>query len=312
METANESKVTDFIFLGFKDLGNISTFLFVLFVMIYCVTLACNLGIIVLVCVDYHLHTPMYFFLCNLSFMDFWYSSAITPKFLVDLLTEHKSISFAGCALQLFFASTLGGGELFLLSVMAYDRYAAICHPLHYSILMAKKVCLQLVNSCYVCATLHSLIHTTFMFRLSFCSNNEINHYYCDIPPLLALSCTDTFTNEMLLFSFGGLSILGSFLVIIVSYTYIVVSILKVHSEEGRHRVFSTCSSHLTVVVLFYGTIIFNYLRPSSKYSLDRDKVASVFYTMVIPMLNPLIYSLRNKEVKGALMRAVARKHYCI
>ncbi|XP_077175176.1 olfactory receptor 5AR1-like [Paroedura picta] len=299
----NTSSVTDFILLGITNQPELRIPLFILFLLIYAVTLVGNLGLIILIKRDSRLHTPMYFFLCSLAFVDVSYSSAITPKILVDLLTESKSIGYFGCAIQLFICIVCGSTECLLLAVMAYDRYVAVCNPLHYTTIMSGKLCVCLVASSYVLSILYSSLHTVFTFILSFCGPNVINHYYCDIPPLLQLSCSDTLINETVIFVQVSINSVGTTMVILISYVCILVTVLKIRSAESRCKAFSTCTSHLTVVSLFYGTIFFMYLRPSSKYSLEQDKVASLFYTVVIPMLNPLIYSLRNKDVKEALKK---------
>nr|XP_033780561.1 olfactory receptor 1102-like isoform X2 [Geotrypetes seraphini]XP_033780562.1 olfactory receptor 1102-like isoform X2 [Geotrypetes seraphini] len=247
------------------------------------------------------LHTAMYFFLSNLSVVDTCYSSVIAPKMLVGFFVKRTAISFSGCATQLYFFVTFGTTECFLLAAMAYDRYVAICNPLLYVVIMSKRLCLQLVVSSYIGGLLHAMIHAVATFHLPFCKSNEIGHFFCDVPPLLKISCISTEINEILLFTFTGSITLGCLIVILVSYLYILASILKISSGEGRQKTFSTCASHITAVIIFYGTIAFMYLRPSSSYSVEQDKVVAVFYTLVIPMLNPLIYSVRNKDVKGSI-----------
>uniref|UniRef100_A0A8D0HJ85 Olfactory receptor n=1 Tax=Sphenodon punctatus TaxID=8508 RepID=A0A8D0HJ85_SPHPU len=304
----NHTTVTEFILHGLTDRPELQLPLFMLFLVIYIVTLLWNLGLIALFRRDSRFHTPMYYFVSHLAFVDICYSSAITPKLLAELLAEEKSIAFAGCAAQLCAFAVFGNTECLILAVMAYDRYTAICNPLNYLIIMSKQTCAQLVAGCYVLGILHSVTHTTFTFTLSFCGSNEINHYFCDVPPLLEISCSDTHTYEMVLFALVCINCVSTTMAIFISYCYILASILRMRSAEGRRKTFSTCASHLTSVTIFYGTIFFMYLRPSSTYSLDQDKVASVFYTVVIPMLNPLIYSLRNKEVKDALRKVIMKK----
>ncbi|XP_062974432.1 olfactory receptor 5AS1-like [Elgaria multicarinata webbii] len=250
----------------------------------------------------------MYFFLNNLAFLDLSYASAITPKMLVNFLTRRKTISFAGCIVQMYLFASFADAECLLLAAMAYDRYMAICNPLHYPVLMSRKVCVWLVAGSYLMGSMSSLMHTYFTFRLSFCKSNVINHFFCDIPPLLALSCSDTHFNELLLFALCGFIQTSTFLFILISYACILCTILRIHSTEGRHKAFSTCTSHLTAVALYYGTLLFTYLRPSSSYVLDTDKIIAVFYTIVFPMLNPLIYSLRNEDVKDTLSKIRQRK----
>ncbi|CAH2224620.1 olfactory receptor 1020-like [Pelobates cultripes] len=250
-----------------------------------------------------NLNTPMYFFLYNLSFLDLCYSTIITPKMLANLLSDKKTITYPQCILQMVLFGASVTIECFLLGIMAYDRYVAICNPLLYVIVMNKRLCAQLVAFAYLGGYFNATIHTTCTFDLPFCRSNKIDHFYCDVPPLLKLSCTDTTTNELIMFIFGGFAEMSSLITITVSYTYIISSIVSISSHQGRSKAFSTCASHLTTVIMFYGTIMFMYLRPSSTYSMSQDKVASVFYTVIIPMLNPLIYSLRNKEVARALVK---------
>ncbi|XP_076785150.1 olfactory receptor 5W2-like isoform X2 [Arvicanthis niloticus] len=260
---------------------------------------------ILLIKFDRRLHTPMYSFLSNLSFCDICYSSAVSPKMLADFLSKEKKIPYYLCALQMYFFGAFADVECVMLAVMAYDRYVAICNPLLYTIAMSKKVCIQLVAVAYAVGLVDSAIHTSFTFRLSFCSSNVINHFFCDIPPLLALSCSDTSINEILLFTFSTFLLGCSVVTVLLSYCYVIATICRMNSAEGRRKAFSTCASHLMAVAIFHGTLLFMYFRPSSSYSMDTDKMASVFYTVVIPMLNPLIYSLRNKDVKGALRKAI-------
>ncbi|XP_006032306.1 olfactory receptor 1052-like [Alligator sinensis] len=300
----NYSLVTEFILLGFMEL---KVPLFLLFLIIYIITLVGNLGMIVLITNAPRLHTPMYFFLSNLSFIDICYSSSVTPKLLLGLLVERNSISFIGCITQFYFYAVFGTTEALLLAAMAYDRYMAICNPLLYATAMPHRVCLKLVGSSYVAGTLNALVHTGTMLHLSFCGPNIINHFYCEIPPLLSLSCTDTWPNEIVMYLFVGFTVIISTLAILISYAYILITILRIRSAEGKIKAFSTCASHMMVVSLFYGSVAFMYLRPSSRYSQGLDKIASVFYTVVSPMLNPLIYSVRNKEVKDTLRRATRK-----
>ncbi|XP_029431429.1 olfactory receptor 1020-like [Rhinatrema bivittatum] len=306
MEKTNLSTVSEFVLLGLTNDPHLQMILFMLFLLIYIITLLANGGIITVIRINPCLHTPMYFFLTYLSFVDLCYSSTITPNMLANFLRERKTISFLGCAIQLFFYCGFGSTECLLLAVMAYDRYVAICNPLRYTVIMTKKLCIQLLVIAYGGGFLHSLIQTGCTFRLLFCSSNEINHFACDFPPLLILSCTDTSINELLLFVLAGFLTISAVLVILVSYVYILVTILRIQSAVGRHKAFSTCASHLTCVTLYFGTIFFMYLRPSSSYSKEQDKVISIFYTVVISMLNPLIYSLRNKDVKHALKNVLS------
>uniref|UniRef100_A0A4X2L449 G-protein coupled receptors family 1 profile domain-containing protein n=1 Tax=Vombatus ursinus TaxID=29139 RepID=A0A4X2L449_VOMUR len=297
-----------FILTGFTDDPELQVPLLIMFTLIYLITLVGNLGIIVLISLDSCLHTPMYFFLSNLSLVDFGYSSTITPKVMAGLLAGDKVISYNGCAIQLFFFGAFAVIESFLLASMAYDHHAAICKPLHYTATMTSTVCAYLASGAYICGFLSSSIVTGNTFSLSFCRFNIVHHFFCDIPPLLVLSCSEIHITELVFFILGAFTVFFPFLVIFASYLLIFITILKIHSTEGRQKAFSTCASHLTAVSIFYGTIIFMYFKPSSSHSIDSDKVVSVFYTMVIPMLNPLVYSLRNKEVKNALMKAVRRR----
>ncbi|XP_030046381.1 olfactory receptor 1019-like [Microcaecilia unicolor] len=303
MTEENQTTVTEFLLLGFTSDPQLQFALFVVFFLIYLTTLLGNIGIILLIQLDPRLHTPMYFFLCNLSFVDVCCSSSIAPKMLVNFLSEEKNISYLGCAAQLYFFLAFACTDNFLLAVMAYDRYVAICNPLLYPVVMTRKVCSQLASTVYIAGFLYSLLQTGNTFRLSFCKSNVVSHFFCDIPPLLKLSCTDTYINEMVLNVFAVLISLPSLLVILISYSSIIANVLKIRSAEGRRKAFSTCSSHFTSVTLFYGSALFMYLRPSSSYSLKQDRFISIFYTLVIPMLNPLIYSLRNQEVKAALRK---------
>ncbi|XP_066476949.1 olfactory receptor 5AR1-like [Tiliqua scincoides] len=304
MEKGNHSAITEFIFQGFTDNPSLQLPLFLMFLLVYVITVIGNLGMIVLVCTEPQLNNPMYFFLGNLSFVDLCYSSVITPKMLADFLAESKRIPYHACAIQLYLFGFLADVECLLLAVMAYDRYVAICNPFLYTVAMSKKVCKQLMATAYIVGMVDSMIHTCSTFRLPFCRSNVINHFFCDIPPLLVLSCSDTYINEIVMFVFIGFIMASSIGMVLVSYVYILGTIMRMRSAEGRRKAFSTCASHLTAVGIFHGTMLFMYFRPSSSYSMDQDKWASVFYTVVVPMLNPLIYSLRNKDVKDALRKA--------
>ncbi|XP_045873423.1 olfactory receptor 5J2-like [Meles meles] len=310
MAEENYTAVTEFIFLGLTDRADLKIMLFVLFLVIYAITLVGNLGMIFIIQITPKLHTPMYFFLSCLSFVDACYSSAIAPKMLINLLVVRGTITFSACMVQHLCFGVFVTTEGFLLSVMAYDRYVAIVNPLLYSVTMSKRKCVGLVTGSWICGIINSLIHTISLGRLSFCRLNVVSHFFCDIPSLLKLSCSDTSMNELLLLTFSGVIAMATFLIVIISYMFIVFAILKIRSAAGRQKAFSTCASHLTAVTIFYGTLSFSYIQPSSQYSVEQEKVVSVFYTLVIPMLNPLIYSLRNKEVKGAVGRAIEMKHF--
>ncbi|XP_065451844.1 olfactory receptor 5W2-like [Chrysemys picta bellii] len=304
MEKGNHSEVTEFILSGLTDRPELQVLLFGVFLVVYVITLVGNGGMIFLITIDPRLHTPMYFFLSNLSFCDLCYSSIISPKMLQNFLAERKSISYTACAVQQYLSIVFGDVECLLLAVMAYDRYVAICNPLLYTVTMSRQLCNQLVVGAYAVGFVDSMIQC-FTFRLSFCSSNIINNFFCDVPPLLALSCSDTRNNEIAMFVFMSCILVSSLVTVLLSYVYIISTILQIRSAEGRHKAFSTCTFHLTAVALYFGTLLFMYLRPTSSYSMDTDKVASVFYTLVMPMLNPLIYSLRNTEVKDAVKRAM-------
>ncbi|XP_032998763.1 olfactory receptor 5AR1-like [Lacerta agilis] len=306
MVNKNSTTVTEFILQGISNDPGMKVLFFVVFLIIYLVNVVGNVGMIILISLDSHLHNPMYFFLWHLSFCDICYSSAIAPRMLSDLISESWTISFPECTAQLYFFAAFLDAECYILAVMAYDRYVAICNPLLYSTAMSKSLCIRLLLGSYIAGTTNAIIHTTATFSLQFCSSNLINHFFCDVPPLLAITCSDTHINEILLFVFAGFLGMSSLSIILLSYIFILAAVLRMPS--GRLKAFSTCGSHFTGVTLFYGTLIFMYLRPTSVYALDQDKWASVFYTVVIPMLNPLIYSLRNKDVKEAFRKLINKK----
>ncbi|EPQ09662.1 Olfactory receptor 5B3 [Myotis brandtii] len=303
----NNTEVTEFILLGLTNVPELQVPLFIMFTFIYLISVVGNLGIIILILMDLRLHTPMYFFLSNLSLVDFCYSTAVTPKVMAGFLVGDKVISYNACAAQMFFFAAFATVENFLLASMAYDRYAAVCKPLHYTTTMTPGVCARLAIGSYVYSFLNASVHTRDTFSLSFCMSNLVHHFFCDVPAVMALSCSDRHISEQILVSVASFNILSALLVILISYLFIFVTILKMHSSSGYQKALSTCASHLTAVSIFYGTAIFMYSQPSSSHSMDTDKVASVFYTMVIPMLNPLVYSLRNKEVKNAFKKVVEK-----
>ncbi|KAM4845608.1 olfactory receptor 5AL1-like [Thomomys bottae] len=305
MAKDNHSTVTEFILVGLTDDPDFQVVLFMVLLIIYLFTVLSNLGLILLIQISPQLQSPMYFFLSHLAFVDFCYTSCVTPKALVNSWCEIKSISFCGCAAQVCFFVTFSVCEVFLLSVMAYDRYVAICHPLLYVVLMPRKLCYQIVTCTYIYGFIMGLIQAVTTFVLSFCDSNVVDQFFCDDIPLIALACSDTRVKELLLLTMAGFNVCCSLLIVLVSYMFILYAILKKHSGEGRRKVFSTCASHLSSIAIYYGTIIFMYLQPKSSHSLNTDKFAAVFYVVVIPMLNPLIYSLRNKEVKNALKRSI-------
>ena len=308
MGRSNNTRVSDFILMGLTESEDIQLVLFMVFLMIYLISVLGNAGMILTIHLDLQLHTPMYFFLSHLSLLDLSYSTAITPKTLQNLLTSMKHISYISCFTQMYFFVFLGVTECFLLSSMAYDRYVAICNPLHYPVVMSKRLCCSLVLGSYCTGFMFSVINVFFISRLHFCDSNVIHHFFCDTSPILALSCTDTQHVEIMIFIFGGSSLMVSLITISVSYLSILATVLKITSTSGKRKAFSTCASHLLGVTIFYGTTIFTYLKPRKSYTLGKDQVASVFYTIVIPMLNPLIYSLRNKEVKSALIRLIQKR----
>ncbi|NWW45195.1 O1052 protein, partial [Pedionomus torquatus] len=306
----NHTPVTHFILLGLTREPKLQAPLFLIFFLIYVLTLMGNLGLMALIRTNPRLHTPMYFFLCNLSLVDLCYSSVFSPKMLVSFWMDKKTISYSACFAQHFFFLLLVTTEVFLLAVMAYDRYAAICNPLVYATSMSQRVCLQLVAGSYLGGVLNSLIQTCCLLPLPFCGPNVINHYFCDTNPLLKLTCSDNHLNELLLVTFNGAISMSALFIIIISYLYIVFSILRIKSAKGRHKAFSTCASHLLTVTLFYVPAGLSHMQPASKYSLEMEKVTAVFYTLLVPMLNPLIYSLRNKDIKEVLRKATARSGF--
>ncbi|XP_059126103.1 olfactory receptor 1361-like [Peromyscus eremicus] len=311
MRGSNQSSVSEFLLLGLsRQPQQQQQLLFLLFLIMYLATVLGNLLIILAISTDSHLHTPMYFFLSNLSFVDVCFSSTIVPKVLAIHIFDSQAISFSGCLTQLYFLCVLAVMDNFLLAVMAYDRYVAICHPLHYTTKMTHQLCALLVVGSWVVASLNALLHTLLMARLSFCADNIIPHFFCDTPPLLKLSCSDTHLNELMILFVGGLLLISPFVCILVSYVLITCAVLRVLSPRGRWKAFSTCSSHLAVVGLFYGTIISLYFNPSSSssHSAGSDMAAAMMYTVVTPMLNPFIYSLRNKDMKGALRKVLTMK----
>lgn len=303
----NSTEVNEFRLLGLSDTPELQVPLFITFTLIYLITLVGNLGMITLILLDPCLHTPMYFFLSNLSLVDCVYSSAVTPKVMAGFLTGDKVISYGGCVAQMFFVVAFASTDCFLLAVMAYDRHAAVCKPLHYTTTVTPSVCARMAIGCYIWGFVESAIHTGFTFCLSFCHSNVVHHFFCDIPPILALSCSDIHINEIVLFALATFNVLFALIVIFTSYLFILIAILRMPSAEGRKKAFSTCASHLTAIAMFYGTVIFMYLQPSSSHSMDNDQVASVFYAIIVPMLNPIIYSLRNREVNSAFRKAVIK-----
>ncbi|XP_078518721.1 olfactory receptor 1F1-like [Lissotriton helveticus] len=307
MDTENQTYVKHFILLGLSDSHEWQTALFVLFLALYLVGLVSNTLIMVAIVVDPQLHTPMYFMIGNLSLVDMCLMTVTVPQLLVNTFSQSRTISFAHCMAQLYFFIAMVDMDSLLLATMAYDRYVAICKPLHYFMVMDKKVCILLVAGSWVCSLLDSLLHTIMITRLSFCTSNLIQSFFCDVPPLLKLSCSDTSINELIIVTEELILTLACIFSMVISYVLIISTILKMHSIGGRCKAFSTCSSHLTVVILYYGTILFSYFRPPSSFSLKKDKVVSVIYTIIIPVLNPFIYSLRNDQMKKGLKKVIGR-----
>ncbi|XP_047734261.1 olfactory receptor 5B3-like [Prionailurus viverrinus] len=303
----NNTEVTEFILLGLTSDPELLAPLFMMFTLIYLITLVGNLGMMALILLDSRLHTPMYFFLSNLSLVDFGYSTAVTPKVLAGLLIRDKVISYNACAAQMFFFAAFATVESYLLASMAYDRYAAVCKPHHYTTTMTTGVCARLAIGSYVFGFLNASVDVGNTFHLSFCKSNVIHHFFCDIPAVVSLSCSDRHVSELVLVLVASFHIFFGLLVILISYLCIVTTILKMPSIEGYLKAISTCASHFTAVSIFYGTVMFMYSQPTSSHSMDTDKIVSVFYTMVIPMLNPAVYSLRNKEVKNAFKKVVEK-----
>ncbi|XP_075384157.1 olfactory receptor 1f45-like [Tenrec ecaudatus] len=305
MSWTNQSTVSEFLLLGLSRQPEQQQILFVLFLSMYLATVLGNLLIILAISTDSRLHTPMYFFLSNLSFVDLCFSSAIVPNMLTNHILSSQTISFPGCLTQMYFFIVFLSMDNFLLTVMAYDRFVAVCHPLHYTTKMTHQLCALMVTGSWFISNMNALLHTLLMARLSFCADNRIPHFFCDVAPLLKLSCSDTHINELMILTEGGLMTITPLICILVSYFCITCAVLKIPSAKGRWKAFSTCSSHLVAVSLFHGTIIAVYFSPSSSHSAENDITAAVMYTVVTPMLNPFIYSLRNKDMKGALTKVV-------
>ncbi|XP_037674672.1 olfactory receptor 1013-like [Choloepus didactylus] len=307
MEERNFTKVKEFILVGFTADLQLQRILFLVFLIIYIFSLLWNITLISLIFADSQLHTPMYFFIGNLSFLDIWYSSVYAPQILMTCISEDKSISFADCLAQFFFCAGVAFGESYLLAAMAYDHYVAIANPLLYSQVMSPRLCANLVAASYFGGFLNSTIITSKTFTLSFCGNNVIDDFFCDLPPLVKLACDVQESYQTVVYFILASNIITLTVLILASYLFIIAAILNIHCTQGCLKAFSTCGSHLTVVILYYGSIFFIYSRPSTSYALERDKVVSVFYTVVIPVLNPLIYSLRNKDVKDVLKKILDR-----
>ncbi|XP_037695489.1 olfactory receptor 5L1-like [Choloepus didactylus] len=303
MEEGNCSTVSEFILLGLSDLPELSVFLSLVFLLIYGVTVMGNLGMITVIWVSSQLHIFMYFFFTHLSLVDFCNSTIIVPQMLANTLDQRKAISFQRCKVQFYLFGICVITEVILLAVMAYDHSVAICCPLLYMVIMSQKFCLGLVSVCYLCATVSSLIHICIALEIPSYRSNVVNYFFHDLPPLLSLACSDVSMNELVVYTVTSFNEIITIMIILTSYLFILITILRMCSAEGRHKAFSICASHLTAIIVFHGTILFLYCRPSSDYSLETDKVVTLFYSVVIPMLNPLIYSLRNKDMKAALRK---------
>ncbi|XP_010855644.1 PREDICTED: putative olfactory receptor 2B8 [Bison bison bison] len=305
MEQKNGSSFTGFILLGFSDRPQLELVLFVVLLIFYVFTLLGNTTIIALSYLDPRLHTPMYFFLSNLSFLDMCYTTSIVPQFLFNLSGADKSISFGGCEVQFFISLALGCTECILLGVMAFDRYAAVCRPLHYTVIMHPRLCALMASASWVTGFAISLLQTVLIFLLPLCGRNKLDHFFCEIPPFLKLACVDTTMNVYMTFFGSVIILLTPVSLIMFSYGRIVRAVLRIKSTTGRRKAFGTCGSHFTVVSLFFGTAIYVYFQPSSSNNQDQGKFMSLFYTVIIPMTNPLIYTLRNRDVKGAMKKVL-------
>ncbi|KAG9468340.1 olfactory receptor 5A2-like [Eleutherodactylus coqui] len=302
MDKGNRTTM-EFIFIGFSVIPELQYFLFTSFLCIYCISVAAHMFLIVVYNLSSNLHTPMYFFLANFSFLEECYISTITPNMLKNLLSDDKTITFYGCAVQMYCFLLLGSTECYLLAAMAYDRYNAICHPLLYNVVMSRNACVKLIMCSWLIGFMAPIIQTSLTFSLPYCGPNKINLFYCDLPPVMALACTDTKFNEIVTFIIVLFLIVGAFLLTIVSYTRIIWTIIKYHSIAGIKKAFSTCTSHLIVVTMFYGSVSAMYLRPKTSYGTDMDKFLSLMYTVIAPLLNPFIYCLRNNDVKVAVKK---------
>ncbi|XP_069601685.1 olfactory receptor 5G3-like [Ranitomeya imitator] len=302
MDPFNQSSATRFILLGLSDVPHLKVIGVLSFSVIYLITLLANFLLIIVVTVNPKLHTPMYFFLTNLSFIDICFSTTVVPKIIKNTLSADKSVSLLECAIQMHFHLAFGSTECFILAVMAYDRFVAICKPLHYNIIMSRKMCISLAAASWISCFIHSFMEVIYTFQMPFCRSNHVNHFFCEVPPFLQMSCSDTFFHELAMYISAGIIVSLSFLLILISYIHIVSTILKINSSDGRYKALSTCVSHIIVVTFYYGTIMLLYLRPHSR-SVNIDKSVSMVYSAVTPMLNPIIYSVRNKDVKDTIRK---------
>ncbi|NXV80644.1 OR5V1 protein, partial [Atlantisia rogersi] len=305
----NQTSASEFVLLGLTSDPLIQSLLFFLFSVIYFITLLGNMVIMIVISTDPHLHSPMYFFLFHLALTDICYATTVVPYMLANFLVKQKTIGFSACIIQMSLILLSAGSEIFMLSAMAYDRYVAICKPLHYQEVMNKHACSHLVGGAWAMGVLHSIINTMPMLNVQFCKYTEIKHFSCELPPLLTAACGRTFLNKLVLLSSAVIFGSSSFLLTLISYIYIISTVLKIKSSKGRHKVFSTCSSHLIVVVLLYTTALFQYTKPSSVSSIILDHLFSIQYSILTPMLNPIIYSLKNNDVKIALGRMLEKVH---
>ncbi|NXV06611.1 OLF12 protein, partial [Cettia cetti] len=303
----NHTRISEFILVGFRSQPGSQLLLSVLFSTMYIVTVVGNVCMILIIRMDSNLHTPMYFFLENLSTLDICYSSVITPRAALAFLLGRRNISYSGCASQMFFFSLFGTTEAFFLAVMAYDRFTAVCNPLLYQVIMSRRLCVLMVMGSYLLGCINCIIQTGFTFSLSFCGRREINHFFCDVAAVIHASCSDTLVNELVMLAVCGSIIVGTALVVFISYGYIIITIVQMPSAESRHKAYSTCSSHMMTICLFFGTVFFMYAQPGAAPSPHKSNTISVFYTVVIPMLNPFIYTLRNREVKASLKKQLKR-----
>ncbi|XP_034643387.1 olfactory receptor 14A16-like [Trachemys scripta elegans] len=308
----NRTTVNEFLLLAFSDVRELQILHFVVFLMIYLVALLGNLLIITAIAFDHHLHTPLYFFLVNLSILDLGSISVTIPKPMSNSLMNTRVISYSGCVAQVFLFMFLGSADLGILTVMAYDRYVAICQPLHYERVMNRRACVQMAASAWISGILYSALHTGNTFAISFCGGNRVDQFFCDIPQLLKLACSDSDFSESGVIAFSACLVLSCFVLIIVSYVQIFKTVLRIPSEQGRHKAFSTCLPHITVVSLFIFSGIFAYLKPNSSSTSYLDLVVDVFYSVVPPMMNPIIYSMRNKEIKAALRTFIGQRLFMI
>ncbi|KAM4013519.1 olfactory receptor 5AR1-like [Anomaloglossus baeobatrachus] len=308
MEVFNQSSSTRFILLGLSDVFYLKVIGFLVLLVIYLITLSANLLLIIVVTINPKLQTPMYFFLINLSFIDICFSTTIVPKILINTLSKDKSISLLECAIQMHFHLAFGSTECFILAIMAYDRFVAICKPLHYNTIMSRKMCLGLATAAWTSSFINSITHVIYTFQLSFCNSHNVNHFFCEVPPFIQMSCGDNWLHQVAMYISTAIIANFTFFLVLISYINILSTILKIKSSEGRFKAFSTCVSHITVVTVFFGTVMILYLRPQSRSSPEMDNSASILYSVVTPMVNPIIYSVRNKDVKDTVRKNVAKE----